>query len=214
MRKYPIVILFSILIVAISGAVAASAYAEGAEWLINGAKVTSLLPVQATVETLYVNPNNNRHVVCTSYFLDGSIDPGGAVTWLEYLTLAGALISLINTLKCSNGTGSTCETSETDIEFSPENLPWTGTIELVGGVFDELLSKESYFISCLVLGIKVTEECTSENTLIEAKNVASGVEFVGVELPLGTCAGTKETGEVEEIKDLLTSTEGTLSVSE
>jgi hypothetical protein len=191
-----------------------------AEWLVNGSAVTALLPVEKVVEALYIDPRNGAHILCTSYIRDGSMDPSGVITWTATLTLAGTEVTLTSPLLCKAVAG--CEESATDIELSPEGQPWHGLLILTeGGAFKELLFGASYFISCLVLGVKISEECTGPSAAeggssVSVSNVTGGVESTGPETPLANCTvGGKETGEVEFLAgNLLSSSEGTVTVSE
>ncbi len=223
MSKLPIVglALLSALVVSTSAITSASAETTLlAEWLVNGMSVTSLLPVEKEVEALYRDPKTGQHIVCTSYIRDGSMDPSGAITWTAYLTLAGTDVTLTSPLLCK--AVADCEESATDIEMSPEGLPWRGLLILTeSGAFKELLFGASVFISCLILGIKVSEECAGPSEAsggadVTVSNVTNGVESSGPEAPPANCTvGGTEAGEAEFLAgNLMSSSEGTLTVSE
>ena len=208
MKKLQMFGLALIVMSAFSALTVASASAEVtllAEWLLNGAAIVVLTPAMWTREVLFVDPLG-VHIVC-SYILDGSVGPNGEYEITKVLTLAGVEVTLTATLLCK--TVSQCEESATDIELSPEKLPFHGLIFLMeNGTF--LAREEGTFsLSCLVLGIKVSEECSSTGSTYEGLNVTGGVEVGGVGTPLWNCTGGAEKGEVEPLAgNLLTLTEG------
>jgi hypothetical protein len=216
MRRSQIVVLVFIAALVFSAAVVATASAETtllAEWLLNGAGVTELLPTIVIGEFILGDKSNGARVQC-SYILDGSVGPNGENEETEALTLAKVAITEAAPLLCK--TLKTCEASETDIEASASKLPWhTFAFLSSNGAFLEMVLGETWKISCLVLGIKITDECTFPETTFGLKNVAAGVEIIGLSTPLGNCSvGGKETGEIEagsgDGDDSMT---GTLAVS-
>ena len=205
--------------------VTVSAYAAEtllAEWLVNGGVVSSSLPSQTTGELLLVDTKANFGIAC-SMQLVGSVGPDGVDEITTVLSLAGATVTLAAPLLCK--TSVFCEESATDIEFAPENLPWHTLLILTAPepeAYEDRLYSASYFASCLILGIKVSEECTTLNEASGGSgtivlNVTGGVETEpAINLtPLSTCTtGGSEAGEILFAENLTTSTEGTLAISE
>ncbi len=84
---------------------------------------------------------------------------------------------------------------------TPEGLPWTSLAYLTeGGAYEDATFGAAYFTECLVLGIKVSEECKvgTGGTSYEILNVGSGVEAKGETLPESNCTvGGTEAGIIE-----------------
>jgi hypothetical protein len=204
------VLLFSII-------TATSASAEVtllAEWLIDGAAVTALTSVDDTMQSLGsdIAPADGTTCVWT---IDGTVGPNGEREDTEFLNGAGVPFTLSAPALCKSDKG--CEESATDIEVSPENLPWHTLVYLSeAGQFRYLVEKGSYSSSCLILGIKVTDECTETNASVEIVNVTGGVEEIGAATPLANCTvGGVESGEFVNLTgNLGLALSGTLTVSE
>jgi hypothetical protein len=191
MRKTQAFCLALVAICALSSMIANSASAEAtllAEWLIGGAGVTTLTSVtQTVVQLLLTDLRNPATAVCSSVVYDGSVGANGEFEVTEVLTLAGVAITLSAMMKCE-GTGA-CETSSA--EFAPEGLPWHGLIFLdaVTGLFLTVYFKSAYSVTCKILGIKTTDECTATEDGDEIVNTIEGAEFKEGEelLPDGNC---------------------------
>jgi len=219
MKKARLLALVLVTMCVSCGALAVTAAAEItllAEWLSNGTSVTTLDLFTGVVELLSVDRSNKAHIVC-SYTFVGSVGPSGEDEITEVLSLAGVLTTLAAPLLCT--AEETCESSTTDVEVVPEELPWHGVMYLAEatGLFLLLMFKTAYALSCLVLGIKITDECTTTEASVEVKNVTSGVEEKEeAQAPLGTCSiGGTGTYEVSALSGNLWSLSGaTLSVSE
>lgn len=207
-----------VLAVLVTIGVASSAAAETtllAEWLINGVAVTSSTSVEGTGEFIMEDAKAGIGVICAGSAV-GTVGPDGAGETTEILTLGGVIISLATPLLCKSH--KSCEESATDIEAAPEHLPLSGALELTqaGGFRAFAIASADYFVSCLVLGIKVSEECTTTNVSYQVVNVTGGVESVGKGEPAANCTvGGVESGELEFAPgNLLKPTAGgTLSVS-
>lgn len=215
MRKYPVIAAIMFLIAASTAIQATSASAEGvlAEWLINGSSISSSLGSNTSGTLLLRDAKLGVAVSCNA-ILDGTIGPDGEDSTTELLTLAGVVASLTSPLLCTATEG--CETSATDVEAAAENLPWSSLVQTIEGRMIDLVKESTFFISCLVLGIKTSEECTSTSSEYEAVNVTGGVELIGGSVPLAKCTvGGNESGEVCLIENTVTPNEGgTLAVSE
>jgi hypothetical protein len=200
---------------AFSALVASVAFAEPtllAEWLIGGQSVLTLTLAKYTFSALLSDTSNGSDVVC-SWVYDGSVGPNGEAEVTEVLTLAGTVVTLTAPLKCESA--AVCEKSTTDVEVIPENLPWHLLLVLMesNGKFLEIWIGFANTIDCLVLGLKITDECQSENAAVEVSNVTGGVEAAEEALtPLGSCSiGGAGTGEFVPLKgNLLTTTSGEL----
>jgi hypothetical protein len=218
MKKIQILGLALVAVFAFSAIAASLASAETtllAEWLINGAAVTTTTATEGTGELILEDTKAGLGVTCSG-ILDGTIGPNGVDETTKVLTLAGVEVSLTSLLECKSH--KFCEAG-TDIKASPEKLPFKSLLELTeAGGFRDIITEAAYFTECLVLGIKVSETCTAKNASFEAKNVTGGVESVGSVTPKGECeVGGKESGELGFVAGNVlkpTTGGGTLTVSE
>lgn len=238
MRKFHVLGMALIAVFALSVVVAESASATVvfllAEWLVNGAAVTSALPTKAEGELLLENtkaPIVGKAMVLCSGILDGTVGPNGEDEVIELLNLTGTAISLT----ALSGTSLSCADQE-NCESSKvwaANLPWKTELNLIeiNGVsfFGILFLKKAgvtgspgWYVECTVLGVKASEECTAEPDVAEAKNIAAGVETMFSDkfteeagLKLAECSGNKEETGIVEGPGTETTTESgtTLSVS-
>ncbi len=220
MVRSPLAPLIFALILSLGVTFASTASAEVtllAEWLINGTGVTTLTLVEGIGEILLSDTANGSDILCSAIGV-GSVGPDGEGEVTEMLTLTDVQISLSAPGLCS--ADSTCESSTTDVEGFPEKFPWHGILYLseAGLYLTTLIQGESeYVISCLVLGIKITDECHTEKSTFEVHNVTGGVEAKEESgTPLATCSiGGAGTGELVPLAgNLLTSPSGTVTVSE
>jgi hypothetical protein len=219
MRKLQLLGLLLVAMIALGAVIAVSASAETtllAEWLINGAAVTTLMSFIVTTKLLLEDLATKEDVRCITIIEEGSMGPNGEKEITENLTSGEVAITLAAPMLCKSGGG--CEASTTDVEYSPESLPWHGLLFLSeSGTFLELVGKATYVVSCLVLDIKVTDECTSTNGTSELINGAKGVEGKKEEevTPDGSCSvgGAGELTEVFLSKLILPLT-GSLTISE
>jgi hypothetical protein len=216
MKKIQMLWLALVAMLALSAISASLASAETtllAEWLLNGAAIATTVATAGSEELIFEDNKAGLGVTC-SRILDGNVSGDGKDEVTAVLTLAGVPVSLAAPMLCKSH--KFCEESATDIEAALENLPFKTQLELTeAGAFRDIVTSATYFTSCLVLGIKVSEECTIVNGSYEVKNVAGGIEAVGKVTPNGTCTtGGANTGELTFVPgNLLTATGGTLSVS-
>jgi hypothetical protein len=217
MRKIHILGIALVAMFAFSAVVASMASAETtllADWEINGAIVTANTATTAEGEIQLEDTKAKLGVTCSGKFI-GTVGANGVDSVTEVQSLTGTAVTLTAPLLCKSH--KFCEESTTDIEASPEGLPWTTKAYLTeAGAFSDLTVKASYSTSCLVLGIKVSEECTDENASYELLNVTGGIEAMGAALPDGNCTtGGSGAGEVTFLAgNLLKPTAGgTLTVS-
>jgi hypothetical protein len=217
MRKIHILGIALVAIFAFSAVVASMASAETtllADWEIGGVVVTAETPTTAEGEIQLEDTKAKLGVTCSGKFI-GTSGPNGIDLVTEVQSLTGTQVTLTAPLLCKSH--KFCEESATDIEAAPEGLPWTTKAYLTeAGTFRDLTIKATYSTSCLVLGIKVSEECTDENASYELKNVTGGIEAVGAATPDGNCTtGGAGAGEVTFLAgNLLKPTAGgTITVS-
>ena len=223
MKKFQIVGLALVAVLALSAVLVASASAATllAEWLINGAAVTTAKPSTTTGE-LTLEDTSNKGGVVASGILVGTVGENGEDSITEVLTLAGVTATLAAPILGKKAAGSVCEESATDIEISPEGLPWHSLLALSSETtFSDSVFSAGYNVSCLVLGIKISDECTSPTIAAGGSgstvgNVAGGVEITGEATPLANCSiGGTGTGKiVPSAGNVIASSAGTLTVSE
>jgi hypothetical protein len=216
MRKYRAVWLVAFVLLASSATLAADAGAEvtpPAQWLANGETITSALAAASEGEVVLEDVKEKVGITC-DMSLNGTVGPKSEDQVTVVLNLSGTEVTLTVPLKCK--AHKTCE-ENTDVEFAPEKLPWSGIVELTeAGVFKNVLTEASYSASCLILGIKISEECTITNSSHEILNVTGGVESVGPSSPDGTCTlGGSNAGEIQFLSGFLTllTGAGSLTVS-
>lgn len=146
--------------------------------------------------------------------IDGTVGAKGQGEITAILSLAGVEVTLSAPLLCKSH--KSCAEG-TEIEVSPEKLPWTTAVGVSNsGTYLEIVSEPTFSVTCLVLGVKVSDECVGSQSSAEVLNVAGGVEPMGQELPKANCSiGGAETGSVEFVSGSLTTLTGggTLSVS-
>jgi hypothetical protein len=199
-----------------------------AQWLFNGAAVTTALLTEAPGELELVNTNAGglgvtSKLLCSGIF-DGWVGPESLDFTSEVLTLTGALVSSTelvgtNTAECSNIAN--CESPK----VWPDGIPGETEVELmVDGTeefFVDLLFKAGWYVECTILGFKISELCSAEQTAVQLTNEATGVDSTFSDafqtlagLPLALCGESlREVGEVNGLGTTI-DPEGTLTVSE
>lgn len=217
MRKIQVLGIALVAMFAFSAIVASMASAETtllAEFLLNGAAITTAVATAGEGELILEDNKAGLGVKCSG-ILDGTVSSDGKDEVSTVLTLAGVTVTLTAPLLCKSN--KFCEESATDIEASPEKLPFLSQAELTeAGAFRDIVTAATYFTSCLVIGIKVSEECTATNASYEMLNLAGGIEAMEKVSPNGTCTvGGSGAGELTfAAGNLLKPTAGgTLSVS-
>jgi hypothetical protein len=200
----------------LSGVMATTASAEEeallAEWLDNGVAIAGALELLGTGEFIFGEEKGT--LIRCSYDQVIVFNTDGKAEVTKILNLSGAGVTEAAPLLCS--TLDLCESSETDIEAFPQKLPWKSLAFLMtGGSYLYLMEGEAWEIRCLVLGLKLTNECTFPNSTYELLNVSAGVEVMGLGTPLGNCArGGSGVGEMEMIpQDYMEVPGGTWAVS-
>jgi hypothetical protein len=164
MKKFQVLLLALMAVFAFSAIVAGSASAEItllAEWLFNGAILTSLLPVTTTGTLLFstlVLGVKAVEIECSGSF-DGSVGPNGEDEVTEVLDAAGVAVgqNLVgHAISCTvlvGAGGSNCDPGEL-AELWVDNLPWLTQLELMesGAILDVFLGEPGYHVFCTVLG--------------------------------------------------------------
>ncbi len=207
-----------------------------AEWLDNGAALTSSMLAEVATEALLENTKVSAvggaavSVTCKGMMI-GDIGANGAVDITEVLNLSGTAISRTPlsepSLLCAKE--ALCESSR----LWAVNLPWLGELELweegsASGFVVFLAAtkgKLGWYLECTILGVKAEDECHGTEEVDEAtKNLAEGVEvlwseavnalFGGGKLATCTQSGDAETGVAEGISIIRLPTGGPLSASE
>jgi hypothetical protein len=199
-----------------------------AQWLFNGAAVTTALLTEAPGELEIVNTDFGSlgvivKILCSIIF-QGWVGPESLDHTSEVLTLTSVLVSneelVGQTAECSNTQN--CENPQA----WPDGIPGETEVELmVDGneeAFVDLLFNFGWYMECTTIGFKIAELCSAAETAAELKNEAVGVDFnfsdafqtlAGLKLML---CGISTPREVGEINGLVTTRdpEGTLAVSE
>lgn len=217
MKKIQILGLALVAVFAFSAVAAASAFAEN-EWLLNGAAVTSKIPVLSEAIELKLADMKGGlfleeiSVLCSGLDL-GTVGPKGEDEVTEILNLAGTE----KTIKCPASSG--CGEAEATVEAL--NLPWKTKIILKGTEFRDEVGPGTgggpgYKVTC-ALGI--TDSCTSptaELSSTKLTNETGGVdslfEAISEEKPATCTRGGAKEGLVKGL-DTIISDSGTLSVS-
>lgn len=168
MRKLQFFGLALIAAVGLSALTAASASAEVllAEWLVNGAAVTSELSTEITEELTLEDTKTlvgSASIKCSD-ILDGWIGPNGLSYATEVLSLSGTAAGALLT-----GAGITCTAvkgceSNTPPLYYPTNIPWT-YIDYYNPVYGFYRvwygtgGPPDWAIVCLVLGMSIEDDC-------------------------------------------------------
>jgi hypothetical protein len=205
MKKHHVLGLLMLALFAFSAVMAASASAETtllAEWLIKEKAVATLTSVEISGELLLEDTGVKGHVICDGIF-DGSVGESGEAEITEVLSLAPAVVTLTAPLLCKSVSGSACEESTTDIEVAPDGLPWHGLLFLMenGEMLLVLNSVVTYTVTCLDLGLKITDECTAAaGTSGKIENGTASAEQKGEATPRANCTlGGSGTGLIEPL---------------
>jgi hypothetical protein len=234
MKTYRTVMLALFAVFAFSAVLAASASAEEvtllAEWLINGAAVTTLTSVSSTgaLELTDNKTAGGAATVLCEGTLDGSVGPNGEDEITEVLNLASEKVGteLIGVaLLCTRV--SLCEAG-TDIELWPDNLPWLTLLNLMTTAPEFLvhLFKDSedsntaqpgWELKCLVLGIPLEDLCLGLTSFAVENITGSVLSLFDPAAPIssekGDCTqGGVASGEVKG-EGLIVPLTGTLTVS-
>jgi hypothetical protein len=206
-----------------------------AEFLENSISITETMLVETIGELLLENekaPIAGKAAAVCSLTAVGDIGPDGADDITEMLNLSKELVGSLPL----SGTGLSCadETTCESAKVWPVGLPWLSLLQLwetltpaESGFVTLLTSQKAgtnigWYVECTVIGVKVTEECTTAMNAFSAENVAEGIlgtfstgftELMGLKLAL--CSTKKEeSGVVTGSVVTVTSLTGPLTVSE
>jgi hypothetical protein len=205
------VILFAAF--ALSAIAATSAFAEEGEgWLIEGHAISEsegALATESEEELQFEDTSNKAAVLCSDIAI-GTMGPETKDETTEVLNVAKEKVEAAKPLLCKRV--STCEESASDIEVVPINLPWLTELEGMEAaphVLDLLLESAGkvpgWKITCLVLGLKVTDTCeggtsakvesTTEKDVLETFNPGAPIESKKVACSIGGAGTGAITGE-------------------
>jgi hypothetical protein len=199
---------------AFSAFAAATASAEVtllAEWLINGAGVTTLTSTEALGIILLEDTTFKAGVECEGTF-DGSVGPNGEDETTEVLNESGGSVTLTTPLTLNNGCKIVNGCNPADaVEVAPEELPWHTLLWLVEatGKFRDFVEKAAYNVKCTLGIIPSTDECKNVNSTFEVLASAEGAEGTGSVTPGANCsvggtgAGIETFVGPNHLKDLL-----------
>lgn len=171
---------------------AATASAEAtllAEWLIKGSAVTTLTPTMTEGTTLMEDKTFGDSIECHREY-DGSVGDNGEDEVTRILSLMGEEVTLTKPLTVASGDCkivSGCNSADA-VEWDPLLLPWHTLMFLdASGEYLDIIFKAGYEVTCTILGIKVTDECTVENASVELVASIEGAEAKGVVGPNASC---------------------------
>ena len=230
MRKFSLVGLGLVVVCAFSALATTSAFALGlttAQWLVNGAKITTgTLPADTLGELLFEDTELGGAILCSGLF-EGTIGTEGQDETTAVFDLEGKLIEELDASSATGGLKCVADekTCLVNSEIWPVNLPFltllkldTEETETYWDVFDlnEKALMPGYWIRCLTSIVTIEELCeAAEGAIGELLNVTGGVEPMGEVTPLGPCRGIAGIGLISaDPGGLITSTAGTVSVSE
>jgi hypothetical protein len=201
-----------------------------AEWLANGAAVTTELTTEVTGELLLEDTALKASAVCTG-ILDGWVGPNSLDYVSEILNSAKEAISTapLSGLALACVTEAGCAASPAPVVWAV-NLGWETEAELMedsGSLFALLLTSKNeaktvgYEIECTVLGVKAVDECTAPIGIAELTLTGAVLLFLISllfnllsETKLGTCTlGGAETTLIEGSGSITLTGGGELTVS-
>lgn len=199
MRKLQTVMLALLAVFALGALFASIASAEVllAEWLENGAAITTA-KASETTGAIKLEDNKapivGKAAVTCSGVLAGTVNSNGLGTVTAVLNAAkeatGAPLSGLALLgtgvatgegsECKKATGCAEGGAASPIEVWPLGLPWTTELELEGTVFVVRVTSATevgYEILCLVLGIDTVDKCTQPSdvgSILVQNNATTG----------------------------------------
>jgi hypothetical protein len=196
---------------------ATAALAEGVSlWLFNGVAVTTPKSVETKWELTFTDLKTpvvgEAAVKCAGVF-DGTINAEGKDETTEVLNTAGEKISATPlsglALLCTD-----VKNCEGTSEVWPIGLPWKTKLESPGETEEAVddttsSSKLGYEVSCTVLGIKETDECTQSLTAPQLEGPSEpGPLMVFKEENAASCTLSKENSGDVSGEGLMTDAEG------
>jgi len=195
----------AMLVFGVVGAVSASA--ATLQWLAEGKAIAAALASETKGELLLESTNGGGlgvkvDVLCSGTF-DGTVGPGAEDQILELLSLEKVLVTLEKPL-LTCVVGQNC----TEPEVSAANLPWLTRLELMGTEAEPLFldvlenggnGNPGWEVTCLILGVTVTEVCTAEKAGANLVNDVTEKDVLAMfEGELANCTlGGKESALVE-----------------
>jgi hypothetical protein len=222
-KKHQILGLALFAVFAFSAVIASAAFAEEslpAVWLLNGAAVTAATATKSTGTLLLEDTATiaGKVAVTCAGTLDGTVNTAGKDTVTALLNASGVEVTLAakNFLTCTNQTN--CGGTP---EVYAEGFPWGTQLDLLepSGKFQDLLTTTAvYDVTCTILGIKVTDECTAPiGTSTSVENGAADVVLTAgaIAEPHASCtAGSSTSGVIQTVEALTATETGTLQASE
>src|ERR1700722_16420379 len=154
MKRFVATLSAACLIAAILGICTGVAGAAG--WLLSGSSLTGFAASELKGEVKFVDKKLGIGLKCSLVF-EGTIGPGSDSSVDEVLNSGHVLVTLSAPLSCKKETD--CEEG-TDIYMSPEGLPWDGVLSRSSEKFFNASFGVGYWVSCLELGVRVSEECS------------------------------------------------------
>jgi hypothetical protein len=226
MKKTHIIWLALFAAFAFSAVAVASASAEVALWLNNGAEITTLTSVDTegllSLATLVIGVDVAL-VDCTGIF-DGSVGANGEDEITALLTSGGVEVSktalVAPALNCT-GEGAECPVGDL-AEVWPLHLPWTTQLELMtSSILDKLVEgptkagQPGYEVVCLNTNetVKSENSCSGPTSSLEENGTTDVIgKFSATESEKTSCATGESDLEGEGLTLLLTG--GPLTVSD
>jgi hypothetical protein len=203
-----------------------------AEWLANGAEITTNLNSQTSGSLLLEDTSTiaGSSAVKCSAILDGTIGANGADEITKVLNLKGEEIGALGGLALlGEGAGTDCQTvtgcaegsAASPIEVWPVGLPWKTELFLMeNGEFLDLVSatEVGYEILCLIFSLNAEDKCTATDgeVLIQNDPVTGDADTPvnSVVTPNAFCtqSSNKQTGvnETTEVASTMTLESGEL----
>jgi hypothetical protein len=199
--RHMVVLVAMFVLGLITAGSASAAVTLLAEWLIANKGVTTLTSVVVEGELLLEDTSNKAGITCSGKAI-GSIGPSGEAEVTSVQSLSGVAVGELGSsgLVCKSET--ICENSATDVIAFPRSLPSHGLayLEEATKLFRGFAFAGGYDVECLVLGIKIVDECSVTNASAELVNGATTVEAKGALTPLGTCSiGGAGTVNIENV---------------
>jgi hypothetical protein len=169
MKKIYLLAVVSFATASLSVVGVVSASAATLQWLAEGKAIAAALAFETPAEALFEALNGGGlgvHVgaLCSGVF-DGTVGPGVEGQISELLTLEKTLVTLEKPiLNCH------VDQNCTEPEVSAANFPWLTRLELMGTESEPLFLRvienggkgnPGWEVTCLILGVTVTEVCTT-----------------------------------------------------
>lgn len=143
------------------------AQSASADWLVEGTPITKAEATEGEGELTLEDKTFGAAVSC-NFIADGTVSPEEKDEVTEILNLSKGLASLSSPLTLASGACKVlrgCSTSSS-VEVAPEKLPWKFQAKGAESSEVSILNNGSLDLSvtCTILGIKATDECTGETS--------------------------------------------------